>query len=132
MTKDNPFTYVDSVTNTKKNLMRGSANDELAERGYEPYLTNKSLSYHQDSIFHANLMNSYGFLDKKLQYEFLLNSLRKRKRFAKWHKKTEDETVDLVMNYFGYSRSKAIQAINVLTNKQIEHIRGSFDRGGKV
>lgn len=132
MSKENPFIYVDSVTNTKKNLMRGSANDELAESGYNPFLTNKSLSYHQDAILHSNEMNMYGFLDNKLQYEFLLNSLRKRKRFAKWHKKIEDETVDLVMEYFGYGRSEAIQAINVLTDKQIEHIRGSFDRGGKV
>lgn len=132
MSKENPFIYVDSVTNTKKNLMRGSANDELAESGYNPFLTNKSLSYHQDAILHSNEMNMYGFLDNKLQYEFLLNSLRKRKRFAKWHKKSEDETVDLVMNYFGYGRSEAIQAINVLTNEQIEHIRNAFDRGGKV
>lgn len=129
---NNPFIYADSVSNTKKNLMRGSENDELAEKGYKPFLVNKTMSYHQDSIHHANFMNEYGFLDNKLQYEFLLNSLRKRKRFAKWHKKTEDETVDLVMEYFGYGRSEAIQAINVLTDKQIDHIRGSFDRGGKV
>jgi len=131
MTKDNPFTYVDSVTNTKKNLMRGSANDELAERGYEPYLTNKSLSYHQDSIFHANLMNSYGFLDKKLQYEFLLNSLRKRKRFAKWHKKTEDVSIELIMEYFGYGRSEAMQALRVLTDDQVAMIEKYLDKGGR-
>lgn len=131
MTKDNPFTYVDSVTNTKKNLMRGSANDELAERGYEPYLTNKSLSYHQDSIFHANLMNSYGFLDKKLQYEFLLNSLRKRKRFAKWHKKTEDVSIELIMEYFGYGRSEAMQALRVLTDDQVAMIESFLDKGGR-
>ena len=131
MTKDNPFTYVDSVTNTKKNLMRGSANDELAERGYEPYLTNKSLSYHQDSIFHANLMNSYGFLDKKLQYEFLLNSLRKRKRFAKWHKKTEDVSIELIMEYFGYGRSEAMQALRVLTDDQVAMIEKFLDKGGR-
>ena len=131
MTKDNPFTYVDSVTNTKKNLMRGSANDELAERGYEPYLTNKSLSYHQDSIFHANLMNSYGFLDKKLQYEFLLNSLRKRKRFAKWHKKTEDASLELIMEYFGYGRSEAMQALRVLTDDQVAMIESFLDKGGR-
>ena len=131
MTKDNPFTYVDSVTNTKKNLMRGSANDELAERGYEPYLTNKSLSYHQDSIFHANLMNSYGFLDKKLQYEFLLNSLRKRKRFAKWHKKTEDASLELIMEYFGYGRAEATQALQVLTDDQVAMIEKFLDKGGR-
>jgi len=131
MTKENPFIYVDSVTNTKKNLMRGSANDELAESGYNPFLTNKSLSYHQDAILHSNEMNMYGFLDNKLQYEFLLNSLRKRKRFAKWHKKTEDVSIELIMEYFGYGRSEAMQALRVLTDDQVAMIESFLDKGGR-
>lgn len=130
MADANPFIYADSVSNTKKNLMRGSENDELAEKGYSPFLVNKAMSYHQDAILYANLMNEYGFLDNKLQYEFLLNSLRKRKRFAKWHKKTEDKTLDLVMNYYGYGRSEAEQAMRVLTKQQLKYIQDSFDTGG--
>jgi len=131
MTKENPFTYADSVSDTKKNLMRGSANDELAEKGYSPFLVNKAMSYHQDSIHHANFMNEYGFLDNKLQYEFLLNSLRKRKRFAKWHKKTEDVSLELIMEYFGYGRSEALQALRVLTDDQVAMIESFLDKGGR-
>ena len=112
--------------------MRGSENDELSEKGYKPYLTNRSLSYHQDSILYANEMNLRPQLDNKQQYEYLLNSLRKRKRFAKWKKQTPDVTVDMIMEYFSYSRSKAEEVIRVLTNEQIKSIETSLDRGGKV
>ena len=112
--------------------MRGTANDELAERGYKPFLANKSLSYHQDAILYANELNRRPHLDNKLQYEFLLNTLRKRKRFAKWKKQTSDATVDMIMEYFSYSRSKAEEAIRALTDEQIRSIEASLDRGGKV
>jgi len=128
----NPFVYVDSVTYSKKNLMRGTANDELAEKGYKPYLTNRSLSYHQDSILYANEMNMRPHLDSKLQYELLLNSLRKRKRFSKWKKQDPDASVEMIMEYFGYGRSKAEQALRVLTDEQLTMIEVALDKGGKV
>jgi hypothetical protein len=128
----NPFVYVDSVSYSKKNLMRGTANDELAEKGYKPYLTNRSLSYHQDSILYANEMNMRPHLDNKLQYELLLNSLRKRKRFSKWNKQDPDASVEMIMEYFGYGRSKAEQALRVLTDEQLTMIEVALDKGGKV
>jgi len=112
--------------------MRGTANDELAEKGYKPYLTNRSLSYHQDSILYANEMNMRPHLDNKLQYELLLNSLRKRKRFSKWKKQDPDASVEMIMEYFGYGRSKAEQALRVLTDDQLTMIELALDKGGKV
>ena len=128
----NPFVYVDSVSSSKKNLMRGSANDELAEKGYKPFLTNRSLSYHQDTVLYANEMNMRPHLDNLLQYEFLLNSLRKRKRYAKWVKEVPDATVEMVMEYYGYDRSKAEQALRVLTDEQLAMIEVALDKGGRV
>jgi hypothetical protein len=127
----NPFVYVDSVSYTKKNLMRGTANDELAERGYKPYLANRALSYHQDAILYANELNRRPQLDNKLQYEFLLNSLRKRKRYAKWQKKVDDVSLELIMEYFGYGRAEALQAMKVLTDEQLAMIEVALDKGGK-
>ena len=63
-----PFDYVNSINFTKKNLMKNTANDELAEKDYVPFLTNKSLSYFTDTLLYANEMNRYHFLDKRLQY----------------------------------------------------------------
>ena len=127
----NPFVYADSINSTKKNLMRGTANDELAEKGYKPFLTNRSLSYHQDSILFANEMNLRSTAPNKWQYEYLLNSLRKRKRYAKWNKQVPDATVEMIMEYFGYGRAKAEQALRVLTDEQLAMIEVALDRGGK-
>jgi hypothetical protein len=127
----NPFVYADSVSASKKNLMRGSANDELAEKGYKPFLTNRSMSYHQDAILYANEMNMRPHLDNKPQYEYLLNTLRKRKRYAKWAKQTPDASVEMIMEYFGYGRSKAEDALKILTDEQLAMIEVALDKGGK-
>jgi hypothetical protein len=126
-----PFIYVESVSSTKKNLMRDSANDELAEKGYNAYLTNRSLSYHQDTILYANEMNKRSHLSNKPQYEYLLNSLRKRKRYAKWAKQSPDASVEMIMEYYGYGRSKAEEALRVLTDEQLAMIEVALDKGGK-
>jgi hypothetical protein len=111
--------------------MRGTANDELAEKGYKPFLTNRAMSHHQDSILYANEMNMRPHLDNKPQYEYLLNTLRKRKRYAKWAKQTPDASVEMVMEYFGYGRSKAEEALKILTDDQLVTIELALDRGGK-
>ena len=126
----NPFDYVNSVTSTKKDMMRGTENDELAEKGYNPFLTNRSLSYHSDCVLYANEMNLVGHLDHLLQYDFLLNSLRPRKRFAKWIKPEQNEDLVSVMEYFGYNRVKAERAITVLTKDQITMIKERLIKGG--
>jgi len=127
----NPFVYADSVSYNKKNLMRKTANDELAEKGYKPYLVNRTLSYHQDAILYANEMNLRPSLDSKLQYEFLLNSLRKRQRYSKWKKEKTDASAEMIMEYFGYGRAKAEQTLRVLTDDQLTMIEIALDKGGK-
>lgn len=127
----NPFDYVNSVTYTKKNLMRDTENDALAEKGYNPFLTNRSLSYHHDTVAIANEMNSRSDLPKLLQYEFFLNTIRSKKRFAKWDKKEDHGDLAVVKEYFGYSDSKAMQALTVLTDDQITEIRKKLEKGGR-
>jgi hypothetical protein len=128
-----PFIYADSVSHTKINLMRKTENDELAEKLYKPYLINRSLSMFNDSILYANEMNMRPQLDNKQQYEYLLNTLRKRKRFSKskWKKQEPDAAVEMIMEYFGYGRAKAEQAMRVLTDDQLTMIESALDKGGK-
>jgi hypothetical protein len=126
----NPFDYVNSINSTKENLMRNTENDELAEKGYDPFLTNRSLSYFDDAIGMANEMNFRSHADKILQYEFLLNTIRKRKRFSKWIKPEKDDTVKTLQEFYGYSRKKAEQAANVLSDGQINEIKNKLEQGG--
>ena len=103
----NPFDYLNAINTSKKNLMENSANDELAEKSYEPFLTNRGLSYFPDSIFYANEMNMNNMLSKKAQFLYLLNSVRPRKRFSKWHKQEKSDDLLLISEMFGYSKPKA-------------------------
>ena len=126
----NPFDYVNSVSSSKKDMMRGTENDELAEKDYNPFIVNRALSYHQDCVLYINEMNGLGHLDHLLQYMFLLNSLRPRKRFAKWIKPEQNENLEIVMEYFGYNRVKAERAILALTKEQIIMIKEKIIKGG--
>jgi hypothetical protein len=127
----NPFDYVNAVSYTKENIMVGTDNDKLAEKGYSPFLTNRALSYHNDTVGHANEMNMRHFADNKLQFDFLLNSVRPKKRYAKWEKKRDDGDLAVVKEYFGYSDTKALQALTVLTKKQLKEIKTTLEKGGK-
>jgi len=79
----------------------------------------------------ANEMNIHNHLDKDMQYQFYLNSLRKRKRFSPWIKKDKVQNLDIVKQYYGYSNEKAQQALRILSSEQLAFIRSKLDTGGK-
>ena len=131
MAKTNPFDFTNSINQSKTDLMRGTANDKLAEKSYNPFLTNRALSYHNDTVFFANEMNTRHHLDNLLQYDFLLNIVRPKKRYAKWSKKDNDGDVLIVKEYFGYNDTKARQALAILTPEQLTTIRITLQKGGR-
>ena len=120
--------WLNSINFTKENLIE---DDPEAIKSYPPYIVNRCLSGHLDTILFANEMNKYSNIDKDLQYSFLIYTLRKRKRFSPWLKKEQIENLDLVKKHYGYSNEKARIAVNLLTKTQIEHIRNKHDMGGK-
>lgn len=125
-----PFDFVNSINSpSKKDLMTDSENDELAESSYVPFIVNKTLSYFPETILHANEMNRT-VVDNKLQYHYLLNSIRPAKRFAKWAKSEMTEDVEAVMQYYGYSADKARQALKILTTDDLHYIKQKLERGG--
>ena len=117
-----------SVNNTKEHLY---ADEPDRVNSYPPYIINRCLSGHVDSILFANAMNLNQHLDKRLQYDFLLNTLRKRKRFTPWLKKEQVDDLDLVKNHYDYSNEKAKIALSLLTKTQIEYIRNKHEKGGR-
>ena len=110
--------------------MKGSNNDTIAEKEYSPFLTNRALSYFNDTIGYANEMNLRHHLDNLPQFEYLLNIVRPKKRFSKWVKKDNDRDISLVKEYYGYNNSKAIQALSILSPKQLNIIREKLEKGG--
>jgi|TARA_R110000796_G_scaffold133998_3_gene249666 hypothetical protein len=126
----NPFDFVNDINFGKKDIMTDSDNPELAESTYNPFLTNRALSYFPDTIQFANMMNKSSHIDNMLQYSFLLNIIRKRKRFSKWFKKNDDDVLQMVIDYYGYSVNKAKEALKILNDEQIEFIREKLIKGG--
>ena len=124
----NPFEYLNSINDTKQDIMH----DDITEKAYNPFITNRSLSYFQDTVFFANEMNRYHHLDKKLQFHFLINIVRKRKRFSKWNKPELVSDIDVVKEYYGYSNEKARQALTLLSPSQIEEIKKKVSKGGRT
>lgn len=123
----NPFEYVNAINTGKKDIMI----DDLAEKSYSGYTINRSLSYFNDTVLAANEMNKHHHLDKKLQFHFLINIIRKRKRFSKWDKPELVSDVEVVKEYYGYSNEKARQVLPLLSSDQIMNLREKVYKGGR-
>ncbi|CAB4182113.1 clamp loader small subunit [uncultured Caudovirales phage] len=121
----NPFDVINDISLKKAGLITGDN-----EKDYNPFLTNRGLSYFPDTIFHAQEMNKLHHLDKKLQYDYLFNSIRKSKRFSKWSKKDNIKDIDAIIEYFGYSRRRAEEVLNILDKEQVKSIKKKLDKGG--
>jgi len=124
----NPFDYLNSINHTKQDIM----DDDIKEAAYNAFLINRSLSYFQDTVLLANEMNRYHHLDNKLQYHFLINIIRKRKRFSKWMKPETESDIEVVKQYYGYSNDKAKNVLPLLSPEQITIIRQKVSKGGRT
>lgn len=125
-----PFDYVNSITKTKNNMMQDTENDALAEKAYVPYIVNKALSYFPDTILHANLMNQNYHLNNRAQYTFLLNSIRPKKRFAKWVQDASNEDLNTVCAYYDCNTTRGQEYLSLLSSEQIEMIKKELETGG--
>ena len=122
--------YLNAINFSKKNLL--DTEDEDWEKKYPPFIINKCLSMHYDTLMQANEMNGYHFLPKKLQFKFFINSVRKKKRFCgKWFKPSQLKDLDYIKEYYGYSNEKAKTALSILSKEQIETIKKRLYKGGK-
>lgn len=124
----NPFDYVNAINVNKQDIM---ADDKDKEKGYNSYMVNRSLSYFQDTVVAANIMNTNHQIDSKLQFHFLLNIVRKRKRFSKWIKPEVVDDVEAVKEYYGYSNEKAKNAISLLSPEELNEIKRRISKGGR-
>ena len=121
--------YIKAINQTKENLM--DTEDEHWEKKYPPFIVNKCVAPFPDTIMLVNEINQLHHLDKKLQFDFLLNSLRSRKRYTPWLKATKLENLEYVKEYYGFGDEKAKVALDILDNEQVKTIKNSLNKGGK-
>ena len=121
--------YLNAINHEKKNLM--DTDDEMWEKKYPPFIVNKCIAPFPDTIMLVNEMNKHHHLDKKLQFDFLLNSIRTRKRFTPWLKANKTKNLEYVKEFYGYNNEKAKVALTILNDKQIATIKQKLNKGGK-
>lgn len=119
----NPFELIKSISNTKKDILEN-------EKDYNAFMVNRGLSYFPDTVIYANEMNKYHHLDGRLQYQFLINIVRKRNRFSKWNKSTESDDIKIIKEYYDYSNEKARDVLPLLSKKHLNTIRNRIQHGG--
>jgi hypothetical protein len=119
----NPFELIKSISSTKKDILEN-------EKDYNAFMVNRGLSYFPDTVIYANEMNRFHHLDSRLQYQFLINTIRKRNRFSKWNKSIESDNISAIKQYYGYSNEKARDVLPLLSNENLKYIRGRIQHGG--
>ena len=119
----NPFELIKSISSTKKDILEN-------EKDYNAFMVNRGLSYFPDTAIYANEMNKFHHLDSRLQYHFLINTIRKRNRFSKWNKSIESENINAIKEYYGYSNEKARDVLPLLSNDKLKTLRGRIQHGG--
>ena len=122
-----PFDYLNAINTTKKDVMV----DDIAEKDYNAFIVNRGLSYFQDTVLIANEMNANHHIDHRLQFDFYINIVNKRKRFSKWLKPNEEADLDVIKQYYGYSNEKAKSVLPLLDNSSIEEMKKRIYTGGK-
>jgi hypothetical protein len=125
-----PFDFVKAINENKQDLIRDSENPDLAETFYKPFVINRAFSYFKDTVMYANELNMYPNTPHKLQNDYYLNSIRKAKRYSKWHKKEEDGKIEAIMEYYDVKYARAREIGNVLTDEQLDLIKRKLIKGG--
>ena len=120
--------YLPAINHTKKNLM--DSDDPMWEKKYPAFMVNKVLSGFSDTVMLSNEMNRNHFLDRDMQFQFLLNSIRQKKRFTPFLKASKIKDIECVKEYYGYSNEKAKSALDILTKEQLKLIKERLYKGG--
>ena len=124
----NPFEYLNAINDTKKDIMV----DDIAEKSYNSFMINRGLSYFQDTVLMANEMNVNHHIDNRLQFQFFINIIRKRKRFSKWLKPETENDLAIIKEYYGYSNDKARQVLGLFSKEQINELNKKVYKGGRL
>lgn len=122
----NPFDFVNSICFTKQNLLE----EQYNEKDYNSFVINKALSYYPDTILYANHLNKFKGLDKKLQYFYYLNTIRRAKRYSKWAKKSSSDDVEMIKKYYNCNNTLAEHYANILSTKEKSSIKKEMQKGG--
>ena len=104
--------------------------DKLWVKKYPAFIVNKMLSAFSDTIMLVNEMNRNHFVDKDMQFQFLLNSIRSKKRYSPFLRSSKLKDLDVIKEYYGYNNDKAKTALDILTKDEVKLIKEKLFKGG--
>jgi hypothetical protein len=125
----NPFSYLNAINN---NAFYHFRDVDIKNKDYPAFMINRGLSYFPDTVLYANEMNINHHLDGKPQFSFLINIIRKRKRFSKWNKASESDDIDALKTYYGYSNEKARNVLPLFNPIELKRIKEKINHGGST
>ena len=126
----NPFDFVNEINGKKNDIIRKSDNPDLAEKQYAAFVINRNFSYFVDTILYANEMNRASHIGSKLQNDYYLNSIRSARRFSKWHKRHNDNDVEVIQEYYNVNYLRALEIVKLLSKDQLNLIKIRITKGG--
>jgi len=129
MNKLTPFDFIKDISHVKKNIMRDDVDNEI-EKQYNAFIVNRGFSYFMDTVVYANEMNVRPGVDSKLQFDFLINTVRQKKRYSKWHKAEQSDDIQILKDYYGYNIHRAKEVLPLHSKEQLQFIREKLDKGG--
>ncbi len=129
MNKLTPFDFIKDISHVKENIMRDDVDNEI-EKQYNAFIVNRGFSYFMDTVIYANEMNIRSHVDSKLQFNFLINTVRQKKRYSKWHKAEQSDDIQILKEYYGYNIHRAKEVLPLHTKEQLMFIREKLDKGG--
>ena len=121
-----PFDFLNAINDTKINVIV----DDISENEYRGFMVNRGLSYFNDTALYANEMNRIHHLDSRLQFDYLINSVSRKRRFGKWLNPTEADDLLIVKEHYGYSNEKARSALTILSSEQLNELKLKHFKGG--
>ena len=121
--------YLNAINVSKEPLL--DSEDEMWEKKFAPFIVNKCIAPFEDTVMLVNEINQLHHLDKKLQFDFLINSIRPRKRYTPWMKAKKLKNLEYVKEFYGYNNEKAKAALDILDDEQISAIKKKLNKGGK-
>lgn len=129
MNKLTPFDFIKDISHVKENIMKDDSDNDI-EKQYNSFIVNRGFSYFMDTVIYANEMNIRSHVDSKLQFDFLINTVRQKKRYSKWHKAEQSDDIQILKEYYGYNIHRAKEVLPLHTKEQLMFIREKLDKGG--
>jgi hypothetical protein len=119
VSSNNPFHFINAINDHK---------EPESLDGYVPFLVQRGFSYFIDTVLYANEINGFQPTPEQ-HFDYLFHSIKKRKRFSKWAKKTADTGLtELVAKKYNIRTDQAEQYLKMMDDAERQWFESELKR----